>query len=219
MTTPPLTTPRLGNRLALVIIALWASGITAIAANDGFREVPTSPPGKLAIAFFMPVALFALAYRLLPGLRAWVAAQDIALLIGLQTWRVLGMVFLFLLGLGLLPATFAIPAGVGDVAVGMFALFVLIAVLRQTPGWVGQARWLVVVGVLDFMLAITAATLSGEGRPLHLDGAPLPILMQSLPMVLIPAFLVPLFMIAHLMVWLKLPATARTSVVHRQPST
>ncbi len=210
---PPIPS-RPNNALALGIIALWGAAIFGIALNDGFVQDAANPPFRLAAAFLTPVLLFAFAYGLLPRVRAWVAAQDMAFLVGLQTWRVLGMVFLFLLGLGLLPATFAIPAGVGDVVVGVFALFALTALMRQTAGWENKVRWLVVLGVLDFVVAFATATLSGEGRPLRLEGAHLPIVMQSLPMVLIPAFAVPLFMIAHLMVWMKLPSLTRSAQPH-----
>jgi hypothetical protein len=42
-------------------------------------------------------------------------------LIGIQLYRVLGLNFLVLYALGRLPAEFALPAGVGDVIVGLAA--------------------------------------------------------------------------------------------------
>ncbi len=192
------------NLLPWIIVSIWFAVIVTIALNDGFVQNAPGLPSRLAIAFVLPVGLFALAYRLLAGVRNWVAGLDMALIVGVQTWRVLGMVFLFALGLGLLPATFAVPAGVGDTAVGIFALFVTLAVVRQAPGWQGRVKLLAFVGILDFAIAFSTATLSGEGRPLQIDGAPLPALMQSLPLILIPAFGVPLFLIAHLITLLKL---------------
>jgi hypothetical protein len=40
-------------------------------------------------------------------------------LVALQVWRVEGLVFLVLAALGELPWLFAIPAGLGDLAIGL----------------------------------------------------------------------------------------------------
>jgi spore maturation protein SpmB len=81
----------------------------------------------------------------------------------------------------------------------------VLAVERKAAGWEGQARALVVVGMLDFVAAFGTAILSGQGFPLLLPGEVAPVLMQQLPMAMIPAFGVPLFIILHLMAWQKLP--------------
>lgn len=190
--------------LPLAIVTLWSAGILWFALNDGFVQPVGGLPIKLLIAFTLPVILFLLAYRTLPALRAWVAALDIALVVVAQTWRVLGIMFVALWALGNLPAAFALPAGLGDTAVGIAAAFVTLSVARRATGWQRRVQWLVRFGVLDFAVAFATATLSGQGRPLHFEGSPLPVLMQVEPMVMIPAFGVPLFMIFHLIAWLKL---------------
>jgi len=197
--------------LPWLIVTLWAATSFMLARNGAFVEPPDALPLRLMAAVMIPVGLFLGAYTLIPAVRTWVAGLDLGLVVAVQTWRVLGIAFVFLWGLGSLPATFAIPAGVGDVAVGVFAVYVTLAVARKTPDWPARVRLLTIVGILDFMLAFGTATLSGEGRLLQLASAPLPVLMQTLPMAMIPTFGVPFFMILHLIAWLKLPVQARTS--------
>lgn len=204
------TLPRLSSNsapaviLPLAITTLWGGGILWFALNDGFVQSVGGLPSKLLIAFTCPVILFALVYRFSLRLKAWVASLDIALVIAAQTWRVLGILFVALWALGSLPAAFALPAGLGDTAVGIFAAFVTLAAARKTNGWQGRVRLLVIFGILDFAVAFATATLSGKGRLLQFAGEPLPVLMQVEPMVMIPAFGVPLFMICHFITWVKL---------------
>ena len=53
----------------------------------------------------------------------------------MQSWRVIGVMFLALYAFGLLPGLFAWPAGVGDAIVGLSAPFVLRAIVRGEPTW------------------------------------------------------------------------------------
>jgi hypothetical protein len=140
-------------------------------------------------------------------LRVWVAGLDLAWLVGLQTFRVIGIVFLFVWALGHLPAVFALVAGLGDIAVGIAALSVVLAILRQSHGWQGRVKALTFFGILDFVGAFGAAVLSGAGRPLQFEGQPLPVALQQWPLGMVPGFLVPLFIILHLMAWQRLQAT------------
>ncbi len=197
-TSFPMAPPH-GRPLALsvAIVALWGTGILALAAQGAFVEPAATPPVRLLLAVLVPLGIFLAAHALIPALRGWVAALDPGLVVGLQTWRVLGVVFLFVWALGQLPSVFALTAGLGDVAVGVLALGVTLSVARRAPGWQGRVRILTTVGILDFVLAFATATLSGAGRPLQFVGEPLPAMMQTLPMVMIPAFGVPLFLIGH----------------------
>ncbi|MGL4238083.1 hypothetical protein [Tabrizicola sp.] len=186
------------------VLLVWGAAIMALAGSGMLRPEGISLPFPLAIAALIPPAIFALAYRLSPGLRSWVAAIDMSLIVGAQTWRVMGVVFLFVWAMGDLPTIFALAAGIGDMAVGLAALGVTLAVARGAVDQDAKVRRLTVFGLMDFVLAFGTAILSGEGMPLRLAGEPLPALMQSLPMAMIPAFLVPVFIILHLMAWFKL---------------
>ncbi len=131
-------------------------------------------------------------------------AQDIRTLTMLQHWRVIGFVFLPLTYFAVLPGLFAWPAGLGDVAIGLAAAFV-IARLDRDPAWATSAGLVRfhLLGLLDFAVAIATAGLTAGAFPsLIADGvtsAPLDVW----PLNLFPSFIVPIFIILHLSVLLK----------------
>jgi hypothetical protein len=186
------------------VLGLWAAGIATLARNDALHADPGSLPLPVAVAVMVPPLIYLAAYRALPGLRAWVQGLDLAWVIGVQCFRVIGVMFVFLWALGRLPTIFALVAGLGDVAVGLSALGVTLATLRRTDGWQRQARALTLFGLLDFVAAFGTATLTAQGFPLQFPGEPLPVMMQQWPLAMVPGFLVPTFIILHLMAWQKL---------------
>jgi hypothetical protein len=62
-----------------------------------------------------------------------------SLLIAAQTWRIVGIAFLWGMTQGLLDPAFAIPAGVGDILIGVTAIPLAIFLWR---GIVGQSTLL-----------------------------------------------------------------------------
>jgi len=97
----------------------------------------------------------------------------------------------------ILPAVFALPAGLGDMAVGLTAPWMMLALIRS-PGFAASAgfiRWNL-LGIADLVIAVSIGTLSATlatGVPGEVSTAP----MATLPLLLIPAFLVPLFLMLH----------------------
>jgi hypothetical protein len=111
-----------------------------------------------------------------------------AWLIGVQTYRVLGVIFLWpFLAAGALPAGFALPAGIGDVLTGLGAPFVARAVARNLPGaraWAIRWNWF---GILDLVVAVIAAVLTQTTN------------VSRFPLVIVPLFLgPPLGILTHL---------------------
>jgi hypothetical protein len=190
--------------LPLVMVAIWAATIMWLTSAGVFVDMNTSLPLRLMPAVIIPPAAFLLAYRLLPAVRAWVSSLDLALVVGIQIFRVIGIIFLFQWALGDLPAAFAAPAGFGDIAVGIFALIVTLRVARNPYRQARSIRALAFAGFVDFAAAFTFATLASRGMPLALPGTPLPLAAQTLPTSMIPTFAVPFFMIAHIISLLKL---------------
>src|SRR5262249_19827439 len=90
------------------------------------------------------------------------AAMPAPWLIWAQTYRVGGVMFLFpFLYYGVVPAGFAIPAGLGDFITGALAPLVARAVAERRPGAIAWARAWNFFGVLDLIVAPIAAVLSG----------------------------------------------------------
>ncbi|GIJ07326.1 hypothetical protein ACFFMR_11610 [Micromonospora andamanensis] len=196
MTTPVLTrSPWALTPPALAAVG-WFCAVLAASALGAFRTPPGDPPVALALAACVPpLTVLVLAVRS-SRFRAWARRLDLRFLTLLQTWRVAGLAFLALLAVDALPAGFALPAGLGDVAVGLTAPLVAAFV-------VGRGRRLFVVwtalGIADLVLAVTLGVLySTSPAGLLLTDVDTG-LMSTLPMSLIPAFGVPITLVAHLL--------------------
>lgn len=138
-------------------------------------------------------------------LRTLNAATPSAWLIGVQTYRVLGIIFLWpYLAAGALPAGFALPAAIGDVLTGLAAPFVALAVARNLPGARAWAvRWNA-FGILDLVVAVVAAVLTQTTN------------VSRFPLVVVPLFLgPPLGILTHLYSLRNLRAT-RSNVAARR---
>src|ERR1700677_4099692 len=106
---PHLTVSKVRN-LTTIVLAVWfllALGGSLLGVFDGEPR----PPIPLGLAAILPVALFATYYFVSAEFRQFILSLDLRLLTVAQTWRVAGIVFVILYFQGLLPGTFALPAG------------------------------------------------------------------------------------------------------------
>ncbi len=188
----------------IIILLAWSASVIALSMNGVFLPIDSMPPPAMPVAILLPPAIFLTAYRLMPSVRAWVASLDLAAVTALQSWRILGGVFMMLWFYDLLPALFAWPAGLGDVLVGLAAPWVTAAVIHKSPGWRRKSMALITAGLLDFVLAVTSGILTVAGGPLALEGEIGSNLVNAYPLVLIPALIVPIFIIFHLIAWIKI---------------
>lgn len=174
---------------------LLAPSPESLVGQDRFTLTPLIPLFNV-----VPLAFIAAAFRFSPTLRRIVAATPLPSLIGIQFYRVLGAVFLVLMALGQLPASFAVPAGWGDVAVGLAAPLVAVAVARQASG--ARALGLVwnLVGLLDLLVAVGMGTgrLAPYLMPELGTHVPPAAAMGMFPLILVPTFAVPLSVALHL---------------------
>ena len=178
-------------------LAVWFVLVVSLGAGGAFIVPPSSPPIPIAAAVALPLLLFFAALRLSPAFRDFVLTLDLRLIAGMQAWRWAGFGFLALYAHKILPGIFALPAGLGDMAIGVTAPWVLLALVRQ-PAFAASAafrRWNV-LGILDLIVAVSLGTsnaILSTGAPGEITSAP----MATLPLLLIPAFLVPLFLMLH----------------------
>jgi hypothetical protein len=187
-----------GIRLAVAIaLAVWLLLVVSFGAAGAFVGPPGTPPLPVAIGVAAPLVLFFVSLRLSQSFREFVLSLDLRLIVGMQAWRWAGLGFLDLYAYKVLPAVFALPAGLGDMAIGVTAPWIILALVRQ-PGFAGSGtfiRWNV-LGILDLVIAVSIAALSAllaTGAPGEISVGP----MATLPLLLIPAFLVPLFLMLH----------------------
>jgi hypothetical protein len=180
----------LGSVLVLgaVVVALVLSALGVFVARAG--------------TWFPPITL-GIALPLLAGLWFLRRSQFLegvsdASLIRFHGFRIGGAVFLAYLALGGLPREFALPAGLGDVLVGVTALLVAHRV-KTVPA---RSRRLAgawnVLGLIDFALAVGTGFLTAPS-PFQLLALDNPnTLITAFPLVLIPTFGVPLFALLHI---------------------
>jgi hypothetical protein len=200
LTQPAESQPsgRGGTRLAVVVaLTVWLLLVVLLGAAGAFVGPPGTPPLPIAIGVAAPLVLFFASLRLSQPFREFVLSLDLRLIAGMQAWRWAGLGFLSLYAHNVLPAVFALPAGLGDMAIGVTAPWIMLALVRE-PGFAARRtfiRWNV-LGILDLLVAIsigTVSTLLATGAPGEISTAP----MATLPLLLIPAFLVPLFLMLH----------------------
>jgi hypothetical protein len=116
------------------------------------------------------------------------STKTTALLMSLHTFRVTGLFVFVIYGLsvGVLPATFAYSAGVGDFLIAIAAIPLAYLLIRR----VRFSRGLAIIwngfGLLDFALAYTLGTDPKAAAT-----------MLSFPWVIIPVGLVPIFVTIH----------------------
>ncbi|MBV8320978.1 MAG: hypothetical protein JO049_09935 [Hyphomicrobiales bacterium] len=161
------------------VLVVWLVGVMLLAANDVFRtDAPRIPVALLAT--------LAAGYLLLLSqtFRAIISGIPQHWLIGIQTFRILGGVFLVRYFQGQLPAVFAIPAGVGDVLTGLFAPLVAYWWVAGRPYARTAAIAWNLFGMADLINAVTIGALTGGGGIVF-------------PIVLIPAYAVPRAFLVH----------------------
>jgi hypothetical protein len=119
-------------------------------------------------------------------------------LVGIQFYRVIGAIFVVLYAAGSLPGTFALPAGLGDLAVGLLALIVAWRYARAPSQSAGLVRWWNSFGVGDLVVALVAGIMTAPS-PFQLLALDAPnTMIDAFPLVLIPVFVVPLSAILHI---------------------
>jgi hypothetical protein len=200
MAMPSDTDPSRTRLVVITCVAGWL--LTAIGASlfGLLRVGPSSPPIPIGLALLVPLLLAGLAYARSALFRSLLLGADLRWLIGVQLWRVAGEVFLLGYARNELPASFAIPAGIGDVLVGLAAPFV--AVLSAPSTRAGRRiiiGWCV-VGLADLVVAVTMGVLNAPGKFGLIAGEVTTAPLLELPLSLIPTFFVPLSILLHLIV-------------------
>jgi hypothetical protein len=154
--------------------------------GHGVPWLPAAAAGFLALL---------LALRRIPAVARALAAPGTASRLELpHTFRVAeGTAFLLIMFLGHLPALFAVPAGLGDIAAGLAAPLVA----RRLAQGTGRraALWFTAFGVTDLVNALTLGALTGFALiNVTPSGAPI----SQLPLALIPTAAVPLLLALHI---------------------
>lgn len=194
-------------------LALWV-GWAVLAVRAPVVVPPPDPVAqrvvqqpRLLLPMVAMVAAGTLALFLSKSMRAINAATPSEWLIGVQSYRVAGGLFLWpFLAAGALPASFALPAGIGDVLTGIAAPVAALAIAR---GWRGARAWAIAwncFGILDLIVAPTAAVVSRTTN------------VGRFPLVVVPLFLgPPLGILTHVYSLRNLVVTGGTAGSRPRP--
>lgn len=189
-----------------VVLGGWLAASALIAARGHYQGTPDGPPWLGIAAGGSLIALLATS-RIPAVARALAAPGSLSRSTLPHAFRIAGVSFLIVMGMGHLSALFAIPAGLGDMAVGIRAPFVARRLARGT-GHRG-AVWFHALGTLDLVTALILGGLTGYGI---VHTTPPSDALALLPIVLIPTAGVPLLLALHVVSLRRLvarPGTAR----------
>ncbi len=173
--------------LAAAMILTWQGAYAATAAS-----LPTIQYG-----IFLPIIAGVALYWSSGSVRAIIAAIPQSWLIGIQFYRTLGVNFLLLFSAAQLPGIFALPAGMGDIIVGLTALAIVWTYRNGTPPDRLVRRWNA-FGIADLAIAVGTGFMSSPSA-LQVAAFDLPNQMiTDFPLALVPVFAVPLSILLHL---------------------
>ena len=180
-------------------ISAWVGVVALLGAAEVFVAPPETPPAAVVLAVAAPVISFLGAFWASDRIRKLVLGLDLRFLTAIQAWRMGGRSFLALYTYGILPGYFAWPAGLGDMAVGLSAPWIILALTRR-PAFAARNTFLAwnIFGILDLVIAIAMGGFGPRFFSDHVLGADATAPMSYMPLVLVPAFFVPLFIILHL---------------------
>jgi hypothetical protein len=186
---------------AVAVLGGWFTTSAVIAGHGWYHtqlghQVPWLP---IAVIGFLAALLV---LRRIPLVARALAAPGMTSRLELpHTFRVAGVAFVITMALGHLPALFALPAGLGDIAAGIAAPLAARGLARGTGR--RAALWFNVFGLTDLVVALTLGGLTGfQLLNVTPSGAPI----SELPLALIPTAAVPLLLVLHIT---SLPALAR----------
>jgi hypothetical protein len=159
----------------------------------------------------IPLAVAAIALWRSDSIARLFSAIPLYWLVAAQVYRVGGGLFLMLWADGRLPWQFALPAGIGDVATGLFAVVVAAQLAQNAIGARRATYAWCLFGIADLVVAITMGAMTSPGRA-HLLAFDAPnLLMTAYPLVMVPTFAVPLALMLHgLVLWRLQRETAPT---------
>jgi hypothetical protein len=182
---------------ATITVVGWFFLVLALASADAYRGAEDRIP-TIQYGIFVPILIGGLLVWRSPRLARIIEAVPQHWLIGVQLYRALGVIFLILYATGKLPGLFALPAGLGDVLVGVLAPIVGIAYRRGPRENADLVAAWNLFGIADLVVAVTMGFFTSPS-PFQLFAFDLPNeLVSRFPLVLVPVYLVPVSVLLHL---------------------
>ena len=174
------------------VIIIWFIVIYFLVFNDSFQIEEDQLNPLFFISLLLPVALSFILYKKSKKVQEFIFSIPLSWIIILQVYRTVGVVFLLAWSTGFLPSGFAIPAGIGDILTGIFAIPASYMLYKKKRYARPVAIGVTIFGIADFVMAITIGVSIS------------PSVLQNTFLLMIPAFLVPLALVAHMFALIRL---------------
>jgi hypothetical protein len=206
----PNSRRRLTVQTTAVLLIGWFA-VAVILASLGVYHAAAVQFPTIEFGIVVPILIGVLLIWRWPAVSRLIDAVPRPWVIAVQFYRVEGVTFLILYAFNLLPGLFALPAGVGDITVGLLALAIGIRAsgARQLRSRT-VLRWNL-FGLADLVIALTTGFLTSPSAFQKFAFDQPNKLISMFPLVLIPTFLVPLAILLHIISLVQLRrATAQT---------
>jgi hypothetical protein len=183
--------------VATILLVGWFLAALFLSWTGFYRGADNQIP-MIQYGVFIPILVGVALFWRWGAFRRVIDSVPQPWIVGVQLFRVEGVIFLTLYALHGLPGTFAWPAGVGDVIVGLLAPVVGFAYAYSPTRAAGLLRAWNLLGIGDLIVAVATGFLTSPSRfqMLALDSPN--VLITAFPLAMIPVFLVPLAVLLHL---------------------
>jgi hypothetical protein len=180
-----------GIVIFLLVGIVWL--IAAIVAGYRGNVAKLRPPEPQLVVVGLTLLLI-VAGRAIGPFRRWLGKLDWRAIVSLHLVRFVGFYFLWLGHTGDLNPKFAVPSGVGDAAVAVTALALLLAggLVERRPRLLYSWN---ILGLLEIWLVVVMAGRCGLESPESMGA------LLRLPLSLFPTFFVPLIIASHLLLF------------------
>ena len=148
----------------VIFLAGWLITVWVLAVRGAFASL--SSGSAIAQLAFVPLVILILlgaaqfAATRSAVLTAALDAAPLSWLVGIQVYRVLGLVFLLAWSRGFQPGYFALPAGIGDALVGVLAIPLALGLRSGTPFVRRLALGWNILGIVDTVNAVSMGVTS-----------------------------------------------------------
>jgi hypothetical protein len=179
------------GKLTIELIAVWFLFALSASALHLLRNNSDRISFTVALAGLTPIVVFSVWFATSVKFRQFALSLSPRTLTFAQSWRILGSVFVLLQAHSALPASFALLAGYGDMAIGVTAS--LVAAKLANPSHRNSFLLWQTLGIADLLMAVSLGTMARVLGPHNISMAA----MTVLPLSLVPTFIVPLLLIFH----------------------
>jgi hypothetical protein len=188
-------------RVAKALVAIWlAAALLAVTSGTlGGAPVLVLPASVVGLTALTLAAVFSSRQG-----RDWVQTVSLGRLAWFHAWRLVpGAAFLVLHARGALPWGFAVPGGIGDMAIAVSAPVAAWAATHH--GRAARASFVFwnALGLVDLASVVRAAFVLSRASPASMH------LLRELPLGLLPTFAVPLTLAAHVVAFVALLLRSR----------